>query len=78
MNTNVMDGAWGEQKCGCSYRNCPYNGTKCFDNPDEPGIIQLPCLREKPTLALCNNCCEFGHLNGICAAYMEDAQDGGH
>lgn len=77
MNTNRMNGDWNGRKCSCSNRNCPYNGTKCFDNLDEPGIVQLPCIREKPSLVLCKNCCEFGHLNGTCAACRRDTSDGG-
>jgi hypothetical protein len=73
MNISVINDARNSKKCSCSYLNCPYNGTKCIDNPDEPGITQLPCLREKPTLALCKNCCEFGHLNSIGSFYKEDA-----
>ena len=57
--------------CSCRHRDCPNNGTKCFDNPDEPGIIQLPCLREKPSLSLCSTCCMLGYLEGMCAFYRE-------
>jgi hypothetical protein len=53
--------------CSCKLHDCPNNGTKCIDNPDEPGDIQLPCLREMPSIELCSTCCLFGYLEGICA-----------
>ena len=40
-----LPGVQNRPTCSCRYRDCPNNGTKCFDNPDEPGIVQLPCLR---------------------------------
>jgi hypothetical protein len=73
MATYVIDDAQNNPKCSCGYLECPNNGTKCIDDPDEPGITQLPCIMERPTLALCKKCCEFRHLNGICAFYKEDA-----
>jgi hypothetical protein len=57
--------------CSCRHYDCPNNRTACIDNPDEPGIIQLPCLREKPSLDLCSSCCMLGYLEGICAFYKE-------
>jgi hypothetical protein len=57
--------------CSCRHHDCPNNGTKCFDNPDEPGIVQLSCLREKPSLSLFSTCCLLGYLKGICAFYRE-------
>jgi len=55
----------------CRHHECPNNGTKCKDSPDEPGIIQLPCLREEPSLGLCSTCCMLEYLEGICAFYRE-------
>ena len=56
--------------CSCKLHDCSNNGTKCIDNPNgEPGVIQLPCLREMPTLGLCSTCCLFSYLEGICAFY---------
>ena len=57
--------------CSCKHSDCTNNGTKCIDNPDELGIIQLPCLREMPTLGLCSTCCLLGYLDGVCAFDME-------
>jgi hypothetical protein len=59
--------------CSCKHLDCPNNGTKCIDNPDDPGIIQLPCLREKPSIDLCSTCCLFSYLNKICAFSRERA-----
>ena len=57
--------------CSCKLYDCPNYRKKCIDNPDEPGVIQLPCLREMPSLGLCSTCCLFGYLEGICAFYRE-------
>ena len=57
--------------CSSRHRDCPNNETKCFDNPDEPRIVQLSCLKEKPSLSLCSTCCMLGYLEGICAFYRE-------
>ena len=57
--------------CSCRHRDCPNNGTKCFDNPDGRGIIQLPCFMEKPPLSLCSTSCMLGYLEGMCTFYGE-------
>jgi hypothetical protein len=57
--------------CNCKNLDCPYNGTKCIDNPEEAGVIQLPCMREIPSVELCSTCCMLGDLYGICAFYRE-------
>jgi len=66
-----LPGVQNRPTCSCRYRDCPNNGTKCFDNPDEPGIVQLPCLREKTSLSLCRTCCILGYPEGMCAFYRE-------
>ena len=54
--------------CSCKLHDCPNYGKKCIDNPNgKPGVIQLPCLREMPSLGLFSTCCLFGYLEGICA-----------
>jgi len=73
MMMHIEDDNQNRSECSCRYLKCSYHGTRCIDNPDEPGIIQLPCIRgEMPSLDLCRKCCQFGYLAGICA-YMERA-----
>jgi hypothetical protein len=55
--------------CNCKDRDCPYNGTKCIDDPEAAGVILLPCMREVPSVGLCSTCCMLGYLNGKCAFY---------
>ena len=58
--------------CSCRHRDCPNYGKKCIDDPDEPGVIRLPCSMEMPSIELCSTCCLFGYLEGICAFYRVD------
>jgi hypothetical protein len=58
--------------CNCKDLDCPYNGTKCIDNPEAAGVILLSCMREIPSVELCSTCCMLGYLYGICAFYREE------
>jgi len=70
---DIMQALEDRTTCSCKHHDCPNNGTNCMDDSDELGIIQLPCIKDEPSLELYSACCLLGYLEEVCAFCMECA-----